>query len=224
MGIFKDAIGAVGKVFGLKQGSEGAPQFNIDTSLLDSDIAAIRKARDRDITDVRQSGQLQLDLLRQREQEALGDISRAGAQGLATTQQQLATTGGLSAGAQERLARQQNQSVLREQQRAGGIFAQQETGIRAADIAGQEAIKNQALFSTPQLQAIPLELKAQAEAANARARAVQAEANRKRFGALGSIAGTVIGAGLGAGSGPAGMAAGAQIGGSVGGGLFSLGA
>lgn len=194
--------------------NKDAPQFNPDLREIRGDIQKVRDLRDKDIEDVRKSAQITLDQVGLDRARAFGDI-QAGEMGrFAALQDALARGGGAGSGARERLAGQLGRESALSRQRASSDFGRLTSDITAQDIAAQEALKNQALFQTPQLSAIPLEIQTQASAANMRARALADAAKGKKMGAIGALGGAALGFGLG---GPLG----ASVGSSLGGGLFS---
>lgn len=212
-----DPLKKVGESVGLFGGGGGsdAPQFNPDLQEIRSDIGKVRDLRDREIEGVRQSAQITLDEVEKDRARTFGDIQAGSAGRFAAIQDTLARGGGLTSGARERLASQSGRDAAFARQGASGDFAKLGAQIRAQDLGQQEALKNQALFKTPQLSAIPLEIQTQANAANMRAKALADEADRAKSGALGSLIGA--GAGFALGGGPAGAGLGAKLGG----GLFS---
>lgn len=191
-----------------------APQSNPDIAELEADIGKVRGARDTPITGVRQSGQIALDRAGQDLNQSLGQISAGSMGRFRSMQDAIAESGGLDAGTTERLARQQMRDSTMGQQAALSQFGDLRSDITMADIAGQEARQDKALFSMPQLSAIPAQIQNEAAAANMRAKAL-ADANQK--GKMGSI-GSLIGAGAGfAMGGPMG----AMVGSGIGKGIFS---
>jgi hypothetical protein len=208
---FKYIIGDEDGIFGLFGGDDPAPQFNPNTAELESDVAKVRKLRDSEITGPRKSAQIIQEQIQKDRSRAFGDIAAGGQGRFAAMQGALARTGGLSGGASERLAVQSSRDQALNNQRTSADFGRLNSGVLAQDIGQQEAFKNQALFKTPQLSAIPLEIQTQAQAANMRAKALQEESNSQGLGAFGSL----LGAGVGA------FASNPVLGAQIGGGLFS---
>lgn len=190
-GIFGSQLGALGNVLGGGAGG-AAPQIDPGTGLLMRDVQDIRdQFRDREISpdELRQGANVQLDMLGQDRDDVIArqNVRRQGIANTANDQQSL--FGGRNAGSNQRLAQQQ--------QRQSGIFNQQiesnvntlENKIKATDLGQQLAVKNQALYATPQLSAIPIGLQAKANAANQSAAAVSGNSG----GGIGSALATGMG-------------------------------
>jgi hypothetical protein len=193
---------------------DAAPQFQPDIAELKEDIGAVRSARDAPIEGIRKSAQIGLDRAGQDLNQSLGQINAGSMGRFRGMQDAIAESGGLDAGTTERLARQQMRDSTMGQQAALSQFGDLRSDITMTDMAGQEARKDKALFSMPQLSAIPAQIQNEAAAANMRAKAL-ADANQK--GKMGGI-GSLIGAGAGfAMGGPMG----AMMGAGVGKGIFS---
>lgn len=230
MGLFKAAIGAIGggailgplgSVLGgaagaISGGSRDPFQFNPDLRDLKKDIGKVREARDKEITGVSKGGEVQLEQLGIDKQRALDEIQKQQGGAFAKAKDQLALSGGFQSGAGERLARQQTQNAGLFGQKARSDFGRIGADIRAGDIGQQQALKERALFATPQLGLGVTNIQNQAAMANAKAKALSDAQKSQKLGALGSLAGAGFGLAMG---GPAGGA----IGSSIGGGLFSLG-
>ena len=224
MGLFKSVAKAInpvaavttGLLGGVLGGSRGgAPQFNPDLKELRADIGEVRKLRDKDITGPRKSAELALAQIEKDRMRGLGDI-QAGSMGrFAALQDALARQGGVDSGARERLAATTQREATMAKQKGAADFGRLRADVTVQDLAAQEDLRNRALFSMPQMSAIPTQIQTQAAAANMRAQALHDQARKSRLAGLGKLAG--MGAGFALGGGPMGAA----IGGSIGGGLFS---
>lgn len=190
------------------------------------DVGKIREFRDTGITGPRESTKLEIEALGTSRDKALSDL-QAGQGGRFDTLAQQLLLGGADEGSRERLSRSIGRQGETEAQNIRGRFGELESGLRAGDLAGQESLKDKALFGLPNLSILPANLQAQINLKNAAMSTTAAAANQRaaalaksqKGGALGSLAGGIAGAYFG---GPAGAAVGSQVGGSIGqGGLFS---
>jgi hypothetical protein len=229
MGLFKAALGAIGGqailggagsviggAAGFLSGSGKDPyQFRPDFGKIPEDIQRVRDVAQGEIKDPTKQAEVQLAQLGKDKAQAIDDIGRSQGGAFAKAQQQLSMSGGADQGSRERIARQQAQNAGIFGQQTRSEFGKMAAGVRADDFGQQQALKNKALFATPQLGMGLVQMQNQANAANAQARALADAQKGQKLGALGSLAGMGIGAAMG---GPTGAA----VGSSIGGGLFSM--
>jgi len=183
MGLFSKAISTITKpigtvIGGVSEGIFGSPQgasFQVDTKKAEEAIGKIRDVRDNDITDVRQSAQIVLDRLADDRTRAIGDVGARQSSLFRQGVDQLGASGGIDSGARERLASQLAKQAVKEQQQTLTGFGGLETEARAGDIAAQEAQKEKALFSLPQLELMPEQLRLTGQISSAQSQA-QADA------------------------------------------------
>lgn len=184
---------------------------------ISGDIGRVRSLASSQVTGPGLSAQNQLADLQRSQGVALGNLANQQLGSLQTAQNQMQLMGGLSAGANERLARENLRRSGMAQQGLQSDFAGLASDITSADLARQEQQKFQSLMATPQLEQGLTNTRLQAAAANQLAEEYRNASRKGLFGnilgAAGGIVGTVYG-------GPAGGAAGAAIGKGVGG-IFS---
>lgn len=190
----------------------------------ESDVGAVRTARDRDITGLTQAGQLTIaELDRQRglaSDQSMGDLQT----NLNTSIQSGATQGGISSGSIGRLARQ---NVRAGAETTAGINSKyQDLNAQAAigDYGQQQDIKNQALFAVPQQQLGIVQgannatgMANKANMAQYQADYMNNQAKKSTYTGLAKLAGTAVGAAYG---GPTGAMVGGAAGGAAGNMLF----
>lgn len=208
--------GLLGQELGLFGGNDDAFQYNPDFSQPQSDIGALRAARDRPIEGMTQSGEAEMGMLDMDRRKALDDLRGAQAGRLSGGMSQMALSGGLSSGAAERMAGQSQQQGGMFAQQMMGDFAREGAGVRARNFAQQEQLRNKALFATPELSMGMANTQAQIGAGNAQAQAAADGSPSFLQTGLG-IAGTAVGTAYG---GPIGGMIGGWAGNTVGG-LFS---
>lgn len=215
-------LGIGGKILNPKDDGKKAAQFDPDTGRLESDIDRVRQLGINDPTELRQSANIQLDQLSEDKKQLLGELAKQNQGQLTGSFDRLATKGGLSGGASERLARQSNRDSLFGQQKTGAAFGKFASDVRSGDFRDQEALKNRALFATPGLERGVTDINIGADAANQRARALfDANKSAKKnqlLNSLFSVGGAVAG-GLGTGT-LKGASLGAGVGGTAAG-LFT---
>jgi len=190
--------------------------FNIDQLLqtLEGDVNAVRRLRDKDITGVTGSGQFALDDLDRSRGIASGNLTRQQLGSLQSAQDQMALRGGLSAGANERLARRNLNQGAMAQQGLFSDFAGLRNDAMMQNLGMQEAQKFQSMMAVPGMETGITNSRIAAKAANDRAEALRQARKGNIFsgilGGLGGVVGGVFG-------GPAGASAGASIGSGIGG-------
>lgn len=213
MGFFSSLFGG-----GDNDGPKQAPQFNPDVKRLGLDIKNIRRLGNQDPSRLRHSANIQLDQLSEDKKQLLGELAKQNQGQLTGSFDRLATQGGLSGGASERLAKQSNRDSLFAQQKTGAGFAGLASNVRAGDFRDQESLKNRALFATPGLEAGKAGTLNQAGAANMNAKALfdaNKRANKKSaVSSLFSLGGGIA-AGIYSGGNPYAISAGASAGGAI---------
>jgi len=187
-GLFKRALQAVGL-----KGTD-APQFN-PTVITEAQLAPLKASvkrvddlANKDITGVRDSTQIQLDQLGQDRLKS-ADSLRSQGQGLFSSLSAQSELTGQGGGSSERLGRNISQDVVKSQQENTGNFDRLASGLTSDDFGQQEANKDRALFSAPELHALPLQIQAgindtinRAAAGNAQARQLAESASLARLG------------------------------------------
>lgn len=202
------------KLLGIDGSGDAAAQFNPNFSDFNNSLGKINEARDKDITDVRKSTQLNIDQLDLDKAQGLADISSAGQSGVFSALSQLGRTGGVDSGARERIEVAGQKDVGINQQSAISDFARAETGLRSSDFASQQGLKDKALFASPGLSLQKNNIEAQIAAANAQSSSLANAQKKGKLGAIGGLVGGIAG-GVMSGGNPVGASAGAGIGSSL---------
>jgi len=193
MGLFKRALQAVG----LK--GQDAQQFN-PTVITEAQLAPLKASvkrvddlADKDITGVRDSTQIQLDQLGQDRLKS-ADSLRSQGQGLFSSLSAQSELTGQGGGSSERLGRNISQDVVKSQQENTGNFDRLASGLTSQDFGQQEANKDRAIFSSPELHALPLQIQAGINSTINRAAAGNAQSRaRAETDSLGRLSGSIQG-------------------------------